>query len=88
LDAGPSLDLSIRIATGKMTGAMIAGSLQFVGDPRITIKRLESLKTPKRSQMLYTSETLAHLSKSTSPKPVGQIKSAGGNEVPVFEFAP
>ena len=70
-----------------MTGAMIGGQLQFVGDPWITIKRLESFKISKKSQMLYTSETLAHISTSETPTPVGRIK--GQREtVPVIEFTP
>jgi hypothetical protein len=70
-----------------MTGGMIEGQLQFVGDPWVTIKRLESFKTPKRSQMFYTSETLAHLSKWETPSPVGHIKGVSGSEAPVFDCA-
>jgi class 3 adenylate cyclase len=75
--------LGILIATGKMTGAMIGGHLQFVGDPWITIKRLESFKISGRSQMFYTSKTLAHLTTQETPKPIGRIKEVGGNDAKV-----
>ncbi len=80
--------LCILIATGKMTGAMIGGQIQFVGDPWITTKRLEAFRKSKKSQMLYASEALARLCTPEAPKPIGHIKEGGGTEVPVFEYTP
>ena len=81
-----SYSLRIVLATGKLAGTSLGGRFQVLGDPLAIAKRLETFQISKRSQILCTSETLAHIPSGARPEPVGHVKGASGDEVAVFEF--
>jgi len=82
-----SFQLRIALATGKMTGDLIAQRFQVVGAPCTTAKRLMDLAdVPRRSQMLYTSETLQLIAPPTQSRQVAKIGRSSGEELAVFEF--
>ena len=85
-ETGIEIHLRIALGTGKMTGDWIGGRFQVVGAPYAVAQRLDRMDFPRRSQLLYTSETLDCVSQKEASEPIGKIKGASGQDVPVFEL--
>jgi class 3 adenylate cyclase len=85
-ETGIEFHLRIALATGKMTADWIGGRFQVVGAPYAVAQRLVQMNIPRRSQLLYTSETLDYVAQKEPSEPIGQIKGVSGEDVPVFEF--
>jgi class 3 adenylate cyclase len=79
--------LRIILATGNLTGRTIEGRFQVFGDPLAVAKRLETVQKSENSQIICTSETLAHIDGIARPQPVGHVKGASGDQVDVFVFS-
>jgi class 3 adenylate cyclase len=85
-ESGIEIHLRIALGTGKMTGDWIGGRFQVVGAPYAVVQRLDQMDFPRRSQVLYTSETLDCIAQKEASEPIGKIKGVSGQDVPVFEL--
>jgi class 3 adenylate cyclase len=85
LDPGPCV--RIALGTGAMVGGFTLGRYQLVGSACTTAKRLHGLDLPRRTSMLYTSETLAFV-EGEAPRtgPVARFTKTTGEEVEVYEY--
>jgi class 3 adenylate cyclase len=85
-ETGIEIHLRITLGTGKMTADWIGGRFQVVGAPYAVAQRLDQMDFPRRSQLLYTSETLDYITQKETCEAIGKIKGASGQDVPVFEL--
>jgi class 3 adenylate cyclase len=75
------------LGTGGIAGGLITGRPHIVGVACTTAKRLRELDLPRRTSMLYTSETLAFLEGETPlTAPVARLTRTTGEEVEVYEY--
>jgi class 3 adenylate cyclase len=84
---GPKPDVRIALGTGAMAGVTALGRLQIFGVASSTAKRLLELDLPRRTSMLYTSETLAFLEGETPRTvPVARLARRTGEALEVYEY--
>ena len=79
--------LRVSLGTGPLAGGLMMGRPQIFGVACVTAKRLLGLDLPRRTSMLYTSETLA-LVEGEIPRtePVARFTRTTGEEVEVYEY--
>jgi class 3 adenylate cyclase len=83
----PKPHVRITLGTGAMAGGVTGGRHQIVGVGCTTAKRLQELDLPRRTSMLYTSETLAYVEGETPrTEPVARFTRTTGEEVEVYEY--
>jgi class 3 adenylate cyclase len=77
----------IALGTGSVAGGLSMGRRHIVGVACITAKRLQELDLPRRTSMLYTSETLPFVEGETPrTAPVAQITRTTGEVLEVYEY--
>jgi class 3 adenylate cyclase len=83
----PRPHVRITLGTGAMVGGLIVGRRHIVGVACTTATRLQKLDLPRRTSMLYTSETLAFVEGETPrTEPVARFTRTTGGEVEVYEY--
>ena len=84
---GPRPHVRIALGTGAIAGGLIVGRHQIVDVACTTAKGLQELDLPRRTSMLYTSETLAFVEGETPrTEPVARFTRTTGAAAEVYEY--